>query len=106
MGPIHGFARYVVLTIVCGWIATWAYRATADDKPAPDTPAVAELRKWTHSELPKLFELYKHFHMHPELSLYEKETAARVASEWKAAGFDVTTGIGGHGVVAILKNGK
>jgi len=72
---------------------------------AEDTPSVASLRKWTRAELPKLVELYRHFHAHPELSLYEKETAAKLAAEWKAVGFDVTTGVGGHGVVGLLKNG-
>lgn len=49
--------------------------------------------------------LFKHFHANPELSTVENETAARMATELSNAGFDVTTGIGGTGVVAILKNG-
>jgi hippurate hydrolase len=69
-------------------------------------PASAnEPRDWVSKELPKLVELYQHFHRNPELSFEEQETAARVAAEWKTAGYDVTTGVGGHGVVAILKNG-
>lgn len=50
--------------------------------------------------------LFLHFHANPELSLVENETAARMAKELTAAGFDVTTDVGGTGVVAILKNGK
>jgi len=70
------------------------------------SPAAAiEPRDWVGKELPKLVELYRHFHRNPELSLEEKETAARVAAEWKAAGYDVTANVGGHGVVAVLKNG-
>jgi hippurate hydrolase len=61
--------------------------------------------KWVEKQLPELVELYRHFHSHPELSLQEKETAARVAKEWKQAGLEVHTGIGGHGVVGLLKNG-
>ena len=64
-----------------------------------------EPRDWASKELPKLVELYQHFHKNPELSFEEKETAARVAAEWKAAGYEVATGVGGHGVVAVLKNG-
>ncbi len=52
-----------------------------------------------------LVKLYRHFHQHPELSLQEHETAARVAAELKTAGYEVTSGVGGTGVVAILKNG-
>jgi hippurate hydrolase len=29
----------------------------------------------------------------------------RLAAEWKQAGYEVTTGVGGHGIVGILKNG-
>ncbi len=50
--------------------------------------------------------LFIHFHENPELSLVENKTAARMAKELTAAGFEVTTGVGGTGVVAILKNGK
>ncbi len=49
--------------------------------------------------------LYKHFHANPELSTVENQTAARMAEELSNAGFEVTTGVGGTGVVAILKNG-
>lgn len=49
--------------------------------------------------------LFKHFHANPELSLVEHQTAARMAQELEKAGFEVTTGVGGTGVVAIMKNG-
>jgi amidohydrolase len=54
---------------------------------------------------PELFELYKHFHAHPELSFQEEKTADRVAGELSRAGYIVTTKVGGHGVVAVLRNG-
>jgi hippurate hydrolase len=50
--------------------------------------------------------LWKHFHQNPELSLMEFKTAKRLASELRAVGFDVTEGVGGTGVVAIMKNGE
>ena len=53
-----------------------------------------------------LSDLYIHFHKNPELSLQEHKTAARLAKELKAEGFDVTTGVGGTGIVAIMKNGE
>ncbi len=56
-------------------------------------------------ELPSLEELYKHLHSHPELSFHEEKTGAKVAAELKAAGFEVTEKVGGHGVVGVLKNG-
>jgi hippurate hydrolase len=54
---------------------------------------------------PQLEPVYRDFHTHPELSLQEAETASKLAGKMKALGFDVTTGVGGHGVVAVLKNG-
>jgi hippurate hydrolase len=66
----------------------------------------AEPKAWAKEHMDDLVQLYRHFHSHPELSQFEKETAARVAQEFKSAGWDVTTGIGGHGVVGLLKNGK
>ena len=52
-----------------------------------------------------LAPLFEHFHRNPELSTVENKTAARMASELRDAGFEVTEGVGGTGVVAILKNG-
>lgn len=58
-----------------------------------------------NTEYPSLFELYKHLHANPELSFHEEKTSARVAAELKRAGYEVTTGVGQFGVVAIMKNG-
>lgn len=63
------------------------------------------IRAFAKAELPKLLELYCHLHAHPELSLQEKETAARMAEEFGKAGFEVTPAVGGHGVVGVLRNG-
>jgi hippurate hydrolase len=54
----------------------------------------------------ELTALYKHLHAHPELSLQEEKTAARLASELKKLGFEVTEKVGGHGIVAVMKNGS
>src|SRR5690349_9930043 len=56
-------------------------------------------------QLVELEALYKELHQKPELSYHETATAARMASELKAAGFTVTSGVGGTGVVGVLKNG-
>jgi amidohydrolase len=71
---------------------------------APAQPA--EPKAWAKEHMEELVSLYRHFHSHPELSQFEKETAAKVAQEFKAAGWEVTTNIGGHGVVGLMKNGK
>ena len=57
-------------------------------------------------ELDSLTTLYEHLHRHPELSFYEEKTAARLVSELQKLDFDITTKVGGHGFVAVLKNGE
>lgn len=52
-----------------------------------------------------LKDLFIHFHENPELSFREFKTAERLGKELAALGYDVTTGVGGTGVVAVLKNG-
>ncbi len=52
-----------------------------------------------------LAELYLHFHQNPELSNLEFETSKRLASEIRAFGYEVTEGVGGTGIVAVMKNG-
>ncbi len=52
-----------------------------------------------------LVALYEDIHAHPELSMHETRTAGLAADRLRAAGFDVTTGIGTTGVVGVLRNG-
>jgi hypothetical protein len=52
-----------------------------------------------------LGELYVPFRRNPELSFQEHATAARLAGELRAAGLEVTGGVGGTGILAIMDNG-
>ena len=72
-----------------------------------------------------LLALYKYLHANPELSLQESNTSAHLASELELLGFEVTTGlgndwveakalrdqgevregVGGYGVVGVMRNG-
>lgn len=58
------------------------------------------------TELPSLADLYQELHASPELSMHEVETAARIARELRATGFEVTEKVGGNGLVGVLKNGE
>lgn len=86
-------------------IALLAASAGGADK-SPVKERAAEIEKVIARELPSLKTLYKQIHTNPELSLNEVATSARLARELKAAGFTVTTKVGGHGVVGVLKNGN
>jgi hippurate hydrolase len=64
-------------------------------------------------EMPSLLSFYEKLHAAPELSHFEAATSAALAAQLRDAGFQVTEGIGkyedgsqGHGVVAVLENGK
>jgi len=53
-----------------------------------------------------LVRIRRHFHMHPELSLVEYETAAFVEDQLRALSLDeIRTGIGKTGVLGTLKGG-
>ncbi len=55
--------------------------------------------------LPDIEALYKDVHSHPELSMQEVRTAGLAADRLRAAGYEVTTGVGKTGVVGLLRNG-
>jgi len=57
-------------------------------------------------EVPALVELYQYLHQHPELSLHEQSTGQNMASELEQLGFEVTTEVGGYGVVGLYRNGE
>ncbi len=59
---------------------------------------LADARGWQE-------DFYRNLHQHPELSHQEHNTAAAVAHRLRGSGYDVHEGIGGTGVVGILRNG-
>ena len=64
-----------------------------------------DLRQSIRQDMPGLLEIYRDLHAHPELSLQETRSAARMADEARRLGFTVTNGVGGTGVVAVMENG-
>ena len=56
--------------------------------------------------VPSLVALRRDFHAHPELGFHEHRTAARVAEILRGAGMEVHEGIGGTGVVGVLRAGN
>lgn len=55
--------------------------------------------------MPDLHALYRDLHEHPELSLQEFRTAGVLADALRPLGYEVTTKVGGTGVVGVLRNG-
>ena len=54
---------------------------------------------------PAAHALYVELHQHPELSGHEIQTAAKLAAQLRALGYEVSEHVGGTGVVAVLHNG-
>ena len=77
--------------------------AAAQTKPTAWTAPSGEQ---VNAIYPDVETLYLDLHRNPELSLHEQQTAAKLAERMKALGYEVTTGVGGTGVVAVLRNGR
>jgi len=80
-----------------------AARTAAQTSHAPwTTPSAEEV----NAIYPEVESLYFDLHRTPELAMHEQQTAAKLAERMKTLGYEVTTGVGGTGVVAVLRNGK
>ncbi len=87
----------IAFSVSCALALTSAATLSAQQKSS----ASAEVQTaYAQSEA-----LYLDLHQHPELSSHETETAAKLATQLRQLGYDVTTGVGGTGIVGILKNG-
>src|SRR6266404_2621578 len=97
---MKNFARpFLVSTAV--WAATFFPARAELDVGSLKTAIEASVE----ADYPGLDALYKDLHAHPELAFEEVKTAARLAAEMRALGFEVTEKVGKTGVVAIYRNG-
>ena len=94
------FRSSLALALLLGAASTQTIAATKAD-PARAKAIEAAIDR----NAPALLALYRDLHAHPELSLKETRTAALLAQEMRKIGFEVTEGVGGTGVVAVLRNG-
>src|SRR3954466_4267708 len=82
--------------------AAEAPMAQAQDSTDPTLTVLAglpDVRPWQE-------DFYRDLHAHPELSHAESRTAANVAARLREAGCEVHEGVGGTGVVGLLRNGN
>jgi amidohydrolase len=75
-------------------------------RAASPAPLRAEIERRMVAVMPKVVNWRRDIHAHPELSGEEVRTAALVAEHLKGLGLEVTTGVGGHGVVGLLRGGR
>ena len=85
--------RSLLALVIAGFSAALA----AASPDPPKSPAA--------SIYPELRVFYEDLHRNPELGYQEVRTAAKLAEKLRALGYEVTTGVGKTGVVAVLKNG-
>ena len=111
-------AAVVFCCAVVGLIPTSIVKAEGDEmaktQPGGTTPIHVAARpelnsgisEWIDGHSAGLLEFYRERHQFPELSLHEEASAQAVAAQLQSAGYDVTTDVGGHGVVGVLQNGE
>ncbi|WP_421521864.1 M20 aminoacylase family protein [Ochrobactrum quorumnocens] len=73
---------------------------------SPDVNRKLEIEAGLASFIDEFIALRRDIHTHPELAFKETRTSALVADYLKQWGYDVTTGVGGSGVVGTLKRGN
>src|ERR1700680_2142311 len=93
----HHMKRYFLPRATCALALLLAARISAQTSSS----VAGEVR----AVYPLSEALYLDLHQHPELSKHEVQTAAKLANEIRQLGYEVTTGVGGTGVVGVLKNG-
>jgi amidohydrolase len=89
--------RVTLLSVAALGVQGWA-----DDSSARD----GRFDRSVEALFPTLVEIRRDIHRNPELSNQEERTAKVVAERLRKLGLEVKTGIGGHGVVALLRGGK
>jgi amidohydrolase len=89
--------RVTLLSVAALGVQGWA-----DDSSARD----GRIDRSVEALFPTLVEIRRDIHRNPELSNQEERTAKVVAERLRKLGLEVKTGIGGHGVVALLRGGK
>ncbi len=90
--------RFAISLVVVALVAVLTAAALAQNPWHPSAEQV-------NAVYPEVQSLYLDLHRNPELSLHEQQTSAKLAERVKAMGYEVTTGVGGYGIVAILRNG-
>ena len=84
-------------------IAVTSATLSAQSDSAPwVSPSLTEV----NAIYPDIEALYMDLHQNPELGFQETQTAAKLAERVRALGFDVTTGVGRTGIVAVMSNGE
>ncbi|MHC4270288.1 MAG: M20/M25/M40 family metallo-hydrolase, partial [Planctomycetota bacterium] len=97
---MRSFLQFTLVLVVIS-IITLGYQALNSAQESR-----GEIQKEIDYEYPSLEILYRDLHSHPELSFCEQITSKRLEIELRDIGFEVSSYIGGYGIVGILRNGS
>lgn len=90
----------LLATVICSEVAGEDVRNPVN----PETPPIEGLiREQADRIVDEMIRIRRDLHSHPEPAGREARTAEFVADRLQAWGLDVRTGVGGHGVVGILR---
>src|SRR6185503_1887450 len=94
------FVKTLLASVALSALSAWPAQAELDV-----TKLKRSIETSFETDYPKLDELYKDIHAHPELAFQEVKTAARLAAEMRANGSAATEKVDRTGLVAIYRNG-
>lgn len=107
--PLPAFFTPSLRAVACaaGLLASSlpALAAQGFDAPRLDARGLATLDAAITALAPQIVAWRRDIHAHPELSGQEKRTAQLVADHLRRLGMEVQTGVGGMGVVGVLRGG-
>ncbi|RMD94114.1 MAG: amidohydrolase [Calditrichaeota bacterium] len=101
--------KRVLHNVLCIWacsLLVFTLAAQAQNAHSDEGGISSKLVNLINQHYDYLERLYKYLHTHPELSFHELNTSKRIATELKNLGFEVTTHVGGNGIVGVFKNGQ
>ena len=93
-------ARLLLAWLILVGLVGSAYGQSRSSAPAAEAP-----QSEIDALYPDIEALYMDLHQSPELAFQEVQTAAKLAERLRKLGYDVSTGVGRTGIVAVLKNG-
>src|SRR5579871_1640444 len=98
-------AHSILSLVPCLLLTTsFGFADTTNDSAALSARSQA-VKERIDGQFSELHDLYVFLHKHPELSLQENATSAKLAETMKTLGFEVTTGFGGNGIECVYRNG-
>lgn len=99
-------ARHLALSFAALIAASSVQPATAQESGVDPAALLSTFADRVETLRAELIDVRRDLHRHPEISGQEERTAGIVADRLRALGYDVTTGVGGHGVVGVLRGGS